>query len=67
MLVLIVYYHHHFHATSQIVNECESDNGGCDQICTDTLRSFSCNCSDGYLLDEDDRSCIGKHLIIFGR
>jgi hypothetical protein len=45
------------------VNECESDNGGCAHHCVDTLLSYTCSCNDGYLLDADDRECIGKFEI----
>lgn len=29
-------------------NECEFDNGGCDQICENLPGSFRCNCHPGY-------------------
>ena len=40
------------------VNECEIDNGGCEQICTDTFLSYNCSCKDGYSLNTDG-SCSG--------
>ena len=41
------------------VNECEDNNGGCDQICMNLDGGFVCNCEDGYILSEkDDKSCI---------
>ena len=45
------------------VNECESDNGGCPHHCVNTLASYTCSCNDGYLLDADNRGCIGKTKI----
>ena len=32
------------------INECESNNGGCDvnATCTDTVGSFTCACNDGF-------------------
>ena len=42
------------------VNECLSNNGGCAQICTNTVGSFTCSCNTGYSLGADTRSCVGK-------
>jgi hypothetical protein len=46
-------------ATFIDIDECELDNGGCDQDCTNTLGSFFCNCSEGYLLIENGFTCDG--------
>ncbi|KAF6216065.1 hypothetical protein GE061_000403 [Apolygus lucorum] len=32
------------------VNECDSNNGGCSQLCVDTPTSFHCECKSGYRL-----------------
>ncbi|XP_019614687.1 PREDICTED: uncharacterized protein LOC109462574 [Branchiostoma belcheri] len=40
------------------INECETNNGGCEQICTNTIGSFECSCRDGFLLDADGFSCL---------
>ena len=32
------------------INECETDNGGCEHICTNTQSSFYCSCQNGYEL-----------------
>ncbi|XP_039618495.1 coagulation factor IX [Polypterus senegalus] len=39
--------------------ECSFKNGGCQQYCTNWLRSVGvyCSCADGYKLDEDGKSC----------
>ena len=42
------------------VNECDDDNGGCDQLCNNTLGSFSCGCAEGYLLNGDSINCDGE-------
>ena len=42
-----------------IENECESDNGGCEQICIDTFLSNNCSCSTGYTLNDDGQTCSG--------
>ena len=35
------------------INECETNNGGCNTNanCTDTVGSFTCKCKDGYTGD----------------
>ena len=45
------------------VDECQSENGGCEQNCTNTVGSFFCNCSDGFRLREDLLQCDGKFKI----
>ena len=40
-----------------IEDECETNNGGCSQICTDTLASFTCSCNEGFLLNADGTTC----------
>ena len=32
------------------INECEIDNGGCEQNCENTIGSFRCSCNTGYVL-----------------
>ena len=34
----------------------------CDQNCTNTIGSFNCSCNNGYVLDEDGRSCNGMYI-----
>ena len=42
-------------------NECaDGGNGGCDQICVNSLGSYSCNCLEGFSLAGDGTSCTGK-------
>lgn len=41
-------------------NECLTNNGGCDDICTNTPGSYTCSCKDGYELDADKHTCNGK-------
>ena len=47
------------------VNECESDNGGCAQICINTAGSFECSCAVGYSLSIDNATCEGKKCILY--
>ncbi|XP_037662480.1 growth arrest-specific protein 6 isoform X2 [Choloepus didactylus] len=39
------------------VNECNHQNGGCNQICYNKLGSFHCSCYSGYTLTSDSRTC----------
>ena len=32
------------------INECEENNGGCDQLCVDTASGWFCSCQPGYRL-----------------
>ena len=45
------------------VNECEKFNGGCDHQCNNTIGSFNCNCTKGFFLDANGRTCIGKFSV----
>ena len=40
------------------INECSSSNGGCSQICTNTVGSYQCGCITGFTLSS--RTCIGE-------
>ena len=42
------------------VNECESNNGGCQHICQNTYGSHVCKCWTGHRLDEGGKSCLGE-------
>jgi hypothetical protein len=42
------------------VNECQTSNGGCEQVCTNTVGSFECSCNRGYSLASAGLLCIGK-------
>lgn len=47
------------------INECtETRNGGCNMDCINTQGSFFCACSDSYILDTDERTCIGNLLCL---
>ena len=41
------------------INECNTTNGGCEQICTNAIGSFVCNCTVGYQLDGNELNCTG--------
>ena len=40
------------------VNECGTANGNCTQLCNNTVGSFSCDCTEGYVLSDDGMSCV---------
>ena len=44
------------------INECLSDNGGCEQICSNIVGSHQCSCRHGYQLAGDNRTCIGMWI-----
>ena len=50
------------------INECESNNGGCEQNCENNAGSYNCTCSNGYTLNNNGYNCTGKimsSLIIY--
>lgn len=42
------------------INECDNNNGGCSQNCSNTVGSFSCSCTRNFTLDDDNRTCNGN-------
>lgn len=40
-------------------DECSLDEDVCGQICTNTDGGFFCSCENGYLLENDSRTCEG--------
>ena len=42
------------------INECERLLDNCQQECMNTDGSFNCSCYDGFLLQDDGRSCKSK-------
>ena len=45
------------------IRECEANNGGCDQICTDFPGGYSCSCRSGF--ETDGPSCTGMVKVAF--
>ena len=41
-------------------NECINSNGGCDQICINTIPGYYCDCFDGFTLDTDNTTCVAS-------
>lgn len=46
------------------VDECATNNGGCEDSCTNTEGSYFCSCDPGFKLDDDGHSCNGKHSFL---
>ena len=47
------------------VDECNTGNGDCEQMCTNTIGSFYCSCGTGYQLDLNGLNCSGKQYSAF--
>ena len=45
-------------------DDCLVNNAGCDHVCTETIRSYSCSCFPGYTLETDGHTCIGVLLYL---
>ena len=46
------------------IDECISGDHECNQNCNNTDGSYKCICEDGYVLDNDMKTCIGMCIII---
>lgn len=42
-------------------DECAVNNGGCQHVCTNTIGSYQCSCTNGFLLHENKHDCIEGH------
>ena len=47
------------------INECDSNNGGCDHRCVNEPGSFRCECRTGFDLASNGTTCIGKLWHLF--
>ena len=44
------------------INECTNNNGGCEDVCTNIIGSYTCSCQlIGYHLDNDKHNCSGDN------
>ena len=41
------------------IDECENDNGGCEDFCHNQPGSYKCACSEGFVLAYDNKKCTG--------
>lgn len=44
------------------VDECLSNNGGCQQICVNTMGSYECQCKEGFFLSDNQHTCIHRSI-----
>uniref|UniRef100_H3CFP6 Signal peptide, CUB and EGF-like domain-containing protein 1 n=1 Tax=Tetraodon nigroviridis TaxID=99883 RepID=H3CFP6_TETNG len=42
------------------VDECADNNGGCQQVCVNTMGSYECQCTDGFFLSDNQHTCIHR-------
>ena len=45
------------------INECHILNGGCQSQCKNTNGSYVCQCSEGFILDGNGKTCSGKFSV----
>ena len=62
VLVCIDEYDNHTIIINVDINECNTNNGGCDTTCTNTVGSYECSCNTGYELNNDLHHCDGKKM-----
>ena len=43
------------------INECENNNGGCDQRCVNSFGGFRCDCFEGYIHNKSTNQCNGEN------
>ena len=43
------------------IDECAEGTSGCSQGCSNTVGSFICSCTEGYVPDDDGRTCNGSN------
>ena len=48
------------------INECLTNNGGCQHTCVNTHGSFKCICPPGYKHQYGGKQCIGKAILFVG-
>ena len=46
------------------INECMERRDICNHVCTNTIGSYNCSCRDGYYLHQDEKTCLGKTIIL---
>ena len=61
VLVCIDEYDNHTIIINVDINECNTNNGGCDTTCTNTVGSYECSCNTGYELNNNLYNCNGKN------
>ena len=55
----IIFDHGYCNMFNSDIAECDEDDGGCEQICTNIEGSYECSCRNGYVLDGNGHNCSG--------
>ena len=42
------------------INECDYNNAGCSDVCSNSFGSYNCSCPTGHRLEEDMHTCVGE-------
>ena len=42
------------------INECDTNNGGCEDNCENNKGGYVCSCDDGFELNDDMHNCTGE-------
>ena len=48
------------------INECNTNNGGCDDSCINIPGSYYCQCDTGYALQSNGHTCSGNVIMTLG-
>jgi len=43
------------------IDECDDDNGGCQQLCVNVPGNYTCHCLPGYDMNDDSKTCNSKY------
>ena len=56
----------HAHSTLSFIDidECFEESDECNQACTNSVGSYICSCNSGYQLAANQKTCVGKSIII---
>lgn len=47
------------------IDECQTNHGGCNQICKNSYGSYHCECNIGFKLSQDNHTCLGKICYLY--
>ena len=58
----VIYCNYYFNNICVDINECSSNNGGCQHNCYNTVGSYYCTCNTGWVLSSNGQTCTGMSL-----
>ncbi|XP_063698079.1 uncharacterized protein LOC134829016 [Culicoides brevitarsis] len=56
------YYFNYTNDECEDFDECSVNNGGCQDICTNTDGSYYCSCQTGYIFGPDNKTCVVNNI-----